>query len=193
MKKRINVNFKSYKETKKRFFKKNWAVVLVFMITSCSVQNQMSKDGFENMRKSFSANFYDRSDTITNLYSDRVYTRSLIKDFTNKDNVDYSKPVRITIKDTEMFLDFTDTNKKQQVLKFYGRRHKKRFVFYTNYETISFPILFINKEMERFSVYVSDENELIFQNRSVNEGMLLFFGAGHSSTSNYKFKILKNE
>ncbi len=193
MKKAIHENFKPFRATIHRFFKKNWPIVLVFGMASCSVQNQIDKDGFNRIPENFSANFYDKCDTIKMTYSDRSYTRSLMKDFTNRDNVDYSKPVRIAIDKRQMFLSFSDTNKKQHVLKFYGKRHKKKFVFYTNYETVSFPMLFLTKDMSRFTVYLSDENEIVFVNRNVNEGMLLLFGAGHSHTSNYKFKILKNE
>ena len=47
--------------------------------------------------------------------------------------------------------------------------------------------------MTKYTVYLPTENEILFQNKSVNEGMLLLFGASNSSGYNYQFKILKDE
>lgn len=176
-----------------RFFKSVWLLVFVFSVASCSIQNQISKDDFATIPKSLSASFYDKPDTLQYGCDLKIYTKSLVKDFAKMDNINYSKPVRITIKDKELFLNFEDANKKQHVLKFYGKRHQKKFVFYTNYETVSFPIIFIKKEMTKFSVYLPNDNEMLFENHHVNEGMFLFFGAGNDTKSNYKFKLLNNE
>ncbi len=193
MKKMISENFQSFRHIVFRFFKTKWQIVFVFAMASCSVQNQINKDDFDKIPKSFSVSFYDKPDTIAYQYDNRIYTRSLVKDFAKVDNIDYSKPIQLTLNEKELFLKFEDTNKKQHVLKFYGKRHNKRFVFYTNYETVSFPILFIKKEMSKYSIYLPNDNEVIFENHHVNEGMFLLFGAGHSSKSDYKFKLLKDE
>lgn len=174
-------------------FKIKWVYIFVLVFTSCSVQNVINKDYNKTIPKSFSANFYDKLDTLNNNYDNRVFTRSLVKDFSNVDNIDYSEPIHIQILNDELYLNFLNTNKKSFVLRFYGKLHKRKFVFYTNYETVSFPILFISKEMTKYSIYLSDDDEVIFENHNVNEGMLLMFGAGNSSKSNYKFKIIKNE
>ena len=187
MKKRISENGKSF-----WFFRPAWLLVLLG-VASCSIQNQISKDDFGNIPKNFSGIFYDQPDTLQYGYDQKIYTKSLVKDFAQMNNINYSKPVRITIKDTEMFLGFEDAHKKQHVLKFYGKRHHKKFVFYTNYETVSFPIIFIKKEMTKFSVYLPNNSEILFENHRVNEGMFLLFGAGNDSKSNYKFKLLNNE
>lgn len=189
----IGENFQSFIEIQFRTFKTKLIVVFIFGFASCSVQNQIDKDEFQSILNNFSGSFYDKLDTIPIQLDNQIHTRSFVKQFVNLENVDYSKPIELTINEKELFLGFEDVNKKQYVLKFYGKRHKKRFVFYTNYETITFPILFMKKEMTKYSVCISNNNELIFTDHNVNEGMLLLFGGGHSSKSDYKFKILKNE
>lgn len=193
MKKIISAHFKPFWQIAVRVFKTRWYVVFAFTLLSCSVQNQINKDDFHAIPKNFSASFYDVLDTLDNQYNNKIYTRSLMKGFTKGNNIDYANPIKIKIEDKELLLQFEDANKKQHVLKFFGQRQKKRFVFYTNYQTVSFPILFIQKEMTKYSVYLSDTNEIIFEEHQVNEGMFLLFGAGNSSKSDYKFKLLKNE
>lgn len=175
------------------WFGNKWPALLLILLSSCSVQNQIDKDDFNSIPKNFSAVFYDQPDTIVNPYDNSIRIRSFVKDFTDKNNIDYSKPIRIDIMKKELYLQFEDTNKKKYVLQFFGEKHNKKFVFYTNYETVSFPILFMRKEMSKYSVYLSKKDELIVENHYVNEGMLLLFGAGNSSSSDYKFKLLKNE
>lgn len=193
MKKIISENFQSVREIVFRFFKTKWQIVFVLGLASCSVQNQIDKDDFYKIPKIFSGSFYDKLDTLPNQYDNRIFTRSLIKDFANIENVNYSKPVQFTINKNEFFLNFEDTNEKQHVLKFYGKRYKKRFVFYTNYETVSFPILFISKDVTKYTIYLPDDKAIIFSNYNVNEGMFLFLGGGHSSKIDYKFKLQNNE
>lgn len=193
MKNANSQNFKSFRRVSARFFYNKWVIVLALFSTSCSIQNQSSKDHFATVPKEFSAHFYDVADTIRNSYDATFYVRSLVKNFTEPVAVNYSKPVAVTLKDNQLFLRFEDLDKKAHVLKFYGKRHKKKFIFYTNYQTVSFPVLFIKKEMSRYTLFLSDENEIIFQNQRVNEGMVLLFGAGNTSTSDYRFKLLNHE
>ena len=162
-------------------------------MASCSVQNQLDRDAFRNVPNHFSAQFYDRPDTIRYQYGDKFYIKSLLKDFIKTDLVNYSKPIEMTIKNEELFLKFEDSSQKISVLKFYGKWYRKKFVFYTNYQTVSFPGLLITKEMSRYTIFLSGDNEIIFRNHYANEGMVLFFGAGNSSVSDRKFKLLKNE
>jgi hypothetical protein len=79
---------------------------------------------------------------------------------------------------------------KEFVLQFHGKLHRKKFVFYTNYETINFPVLLMKKQMERYKIHISENNELVIQKFNVSEGMFLLFGAGTSNENIYKFKIL---
>lgn len=188
MKKMFDKNYKYV-----RFFKCIWLLVFVFSVFSCSIQNQISKDDFKVIPKGFSASFYDKLDTLQYGYDNKVFTTSLVKDFSKMQNINYSKPIGITITDKELFLNFEDVHKKQHVLKFYGRRHHKKFVFYTNYQTVSFPIIFVKKVMTKYSVYLPNDKEILFEHHHVSEGMSLFFGAGSDSKSNYKFKLLNNE
>ncbi|OYU80434.1 MAG: hypothetical protein CFE23_09260 [Flavobacterium sp. BFFFF1] len=169
-----------------------YLALLVSMI-SCSVQNQIDKSDFKRMPEHFSVSFYDKLDTLDYHYNNRIYTRSFVKDFVGLENIDFSKPIRATMNDNELFLDFEDTDKKQHVLKFYGQRRRNRFVFYTSYETVSFPVLFIKKDMTKFTVYLPNNNEILFQKHEVGEGMFLFFGGGSASKSDYKFKLLRDE
>ena len=201
MKKRIKEYFgffrekdlKKYSKTVNQYFRKKWGYICVLLITSCSVQDQISRDDNKCIPENFSAAFNDKLDTIRSQYNNQIFTRSLMKDFANVDTIDYSIPIQIRIINDKLYLKFVDTNKKEVVLKYYGKLHKKRFVFYTNYKTISFPIVLITKEMEKYSIYLSNKNEIIFDNYNVNEGMFLIIGAGNSSGFNYKFKILENE
>ncbi len=160
---------------------------------SCSVQNELNADSFKRIPKSFSGRFFDVLDTLDNPHNDRIYTRSLLKTLSNMENIDYSKPIQISIFEKELQLKFNCLNEKSVVLKIPGQRYRRRFVFYTNYETVSFPVLFIAKEMTKYTIYLPDENEILFRKHNVNEGMLLIFGAGNSYKSNTNFKLLPNE
>jgi hypothetical protein len=201
MKRTIKQNLESFNKIKilryskiiNVFLKRQSKFSIIFLITSCSVQNEANKDDYRQINNSFSAKFYDKLDTINVKYDNSFYTRSFIKEFTNNDNVDYSRPINIQIIGDVMYLQFSEINKKDYVLKFFGKCSNKKFVFYTNYETITFPILFMTKQMSKYSIYLTDENEIIFKNHEVNEGMVLLFGAGTSSNKDYKFKLLKNE
>ena len=201
MKKKIKKRLVSFREKSLNKYSKalfnNFRIcslfILLTLITSCSVQNEISKDAFKSIPTNFSASFYDKPDTIRVQYDNSIRIRSLVKDFTDMSNIDFSKPVQMNIKKNELFLKFEDNSKKEYVLKFYGKRYKKEFVFYTNYETISFPIVFMRKEMTKYSVFMPDNQSVVFVNSNVNEGMFLLFGAGSSSGYDYKFKLLKNE
>jgi hypothetical protein len=186
-------DLKEYSKILNRFLKEKWSYFFIVLLTSCSVQNEINKDDFNTIPKHFSASFYDKLDTINNQYDNQIFTRSLMKDFTNVTTIDYSKPIQLEIRNKELFLKFNDIYKKQIVLKFYGKNKRKKFVFYTNYETVSFPVLFMRKQMTEYSIYSTNNNELIFAKYNVSEGMFLMFGAGTSSKSDYKFKIIKNE
>lgn len=167
--------------------------LIMFLTSSCSIQNEVNKDDYRQISKTFSAKFYDKLDTINAQYDTRHFTRSLIKEFINKENVDYVIPIEIQINHDKLYIKFSDKDKKSYVLKYFGKCTNRKFVFYTNYKTITFPFLFMSKEMSKYSVYLSDENEIIFESYDVSEGMMLLFGAGNSSKKDYKFKIIKNE
>ncbi len=168
-------------------------VLLFYLLVSCSVQNEISKDDFRTISRNTSVLFYDKVDSIKVNYDNQVLTSSFLKDFTEMNRVNYSKPIQLDFKKNQLFLKFEDTSKKKYVLIFYGKLYKKKFVFYTNYETISFPILFITKNVTRYSIYLPSTNDILIKKTNVNEGMLLLFGAGNTSSNSYKFKILKNE
>ena len=201
MKRKIKKHLVSFREKRlnkhsKTLFKnfRVWTLfILLTLISSCSVQNEISKDAFKSIPTNFSASFYDKPDTIRVHYDNSIRVRSLVKDFTDMGDIDFSKPVQMNIKKNELFLKFEDNNKKEYVLKFYGKRYKRKFVFYTNYETVSFPVVFMRKEMTKYSVFMPDNQSVVFVNSNVNEGMFLFFGAGSSLGYDYKFKLLKNE
>ena len=186
-------NLKANFKKRLKFFETTWPFLLLILLTSCSVQNEISKDDFNRIPKDFSAHFYDQPDTIKVAYDNSIRVRSLVKDFTDLNNIDYAKPIKIDVRQKELYLKFVDTNQEEHVLQFYGEKRKKKFVFYTNYETITFPIVFMRKEMVKYSVYLSNNNDVIFENYNVNEGMFLLFGAGNSWQRDYKFKLLKNE
>ena len=173
--------------------RKRWPFIFLVFLTSCSVHNKINKDDYVPILKTFSGSFYDKLDTISAQYDGRMFTRSLLKEFTAVENIDYSKPIQISMNKTELFLSFKDINQKQYVLKFYGKLHEKRFIFYTNYKTVSFPILFISKEIEKFEINFPNEHEIVFENKSESQGMFLIFGAGGSSQLDYKFKLIRNE
>ena len=165
----------------------------LMFFASCSIENRINRDDYKELPIIFSVSFYDKLASIKSQYDTRVFTNSFVKQLTDIDNIDYSKPIQLNIIKNELFLKFQDNDKRKFILKFYGKLYNKKFVFYTNYETVSLPIIFITKNMERFTVYFPNENEIIFKKSRVDEGMLLFFGAGNSSNSEYKFKLLKNE
>ena len=180
------------KKIKYRCFEVKLTFLFLILLTSCSIQNQIDKDDFNKIPKDFSAHFYDQPDTIVYPYDNRIRVRSLIRDFTDV-IVDYSKPIRIDLQQNKLYLNFEDTNQKKYALQFFGEKRQKKFIFYTNYETISFPILFMRKEMTKYTVCLSKSDEIIFENQSVSEGIVLFFGGASSSKRDYKFKLLKNE
>lgn len=193
MKKAIIDSRNSFRSIFIWLIRKKCQLIFVLFLTSCSVHNQVNKDDYITVSKDFSGSFYDKLDTLSAQYDGRMFTRSLMKGFTEVENIDYSKPIQITINRRELFLNFEDLNQKQYVLKFYGKLHKKRFVFYTTYKTVSFPILFISKEIEKFEINFPNENEIVFENISESQGMFLIFGGGGASQLNYKFKLIRNE
>lgn len=168
------------------------ALVLLTSI-SCSVQNQWNIDNVKQLEPNLQVQFYDKLDTIPSQNDLRVFTTSFIKTFTDNEEVDYSKPISLKLENDKMFLQFSDKKKKEFVLQFYGKLRKRKFVFYTNYKTITFPGLLMSKQMEMFEIYVSESNDLVFQNYHTNEGMCLFLGAGNSYKNVYRFNIIKNE
>uniref|UniRef100_UPI00404B6D5C hypothetical protein n=1 Tax=Flavobacterium sp. TaxID=239 RepID=UPI00404B6D5C len=181
-----------------RFFKKvPWKFIFllgfVFHFISCSVHNQTNTDDYYAIPNKFSAKFYDRLDTIPNCYSNIVITRSLVKELTGNEIIDYSKPIQIDINNDELFLSFKNIFGNQYVMKFQGKLRKKKFIFYTNYETISFPILFITKNVTKYSIFLRNNKEISIENYNASEGMVLLFGAGNSWKSHYNFKLLPNE
>ena len=200
MRKIINVELESVTENDikrytimlNNYFRRKWRYVFILLLMSCSVQNEISKDDFKNIPKDLSGSFYDKLDTIGS-YDDKVFTRSLLKDLTDLETINYAVPIKIEIKKKSIFFTVEDDYKKQIVLKFYGKRYKNRFVFYKNYKTVSFPFLLMSKEMEKYRVYLTSTNEILFANNNENTGMLLFFGAGSSSNSDFQFKLFRNE
>lgn len=187
------MDLQRYSTLVNQYFKRKWRFLFLLFLTSCSVQNQINNEEFIRLPKSLSVRFYDKLDTITTQYDNRIVTRSFIKDFSNKNDIDFSKPIHLEFNQKELYLKFEDKLHTQYVLKFYGKQFNKKFVFYTNYETISFPILFMSKQMTKYSVYMSNDNEIIFEEHNINEGMLLVFGGSQSSRFDYRFKILKDE
>ncbi len=186
----IAKDLKNYSKIVNAYFRrKKFLLLISFTTISCSVQNEINTDGFKKLEPNFEVKFYDKLDTIAQ-YDIRVLTKSLIKDFIDNDKVDYSKPVSLKLEKDKMYLRFTDVYKKEFVLQFHGKLHRKKFVFYTNYETINFPFLLMKKQMERFKVCLSENNDLLIEKYKVSEGMFLLFGAGTSSENMYKFKIL---
>lgn len=186
-------NIKFYTKILYQYCKTKWYFVFLFMLLSCTIQKEIIKEDYKPIPEHLSVHFYDKLDSIVSLYDGSIRTRSLIKDFSNSDNINFLKPIQLQIVNNKLFMKFFDKNGKEYVMQFYGKRYKKKFVFYTNYKTISFPLLFISKEMTKYSVYLSDHNEIVFENINVNEGTFIIFGGGGSSQFDYKFKILKDE
>ncbi|WP_026704058.1 hypothetical protein [Flavobacterium soli] len=193
MKRILYENFESLSQFLNWCLKRKWQFAVVLCFASCTVHNHVSREDYKSIPSDFSGKFYDQLDTIVAQYNNRIYTKSFMKELANIDNINYSKPIKIDIKEKELYLSFEDVHAKQYVLKFYGKRHKSKFVFYTNYQTISFPIVFITKSVTKYSVFMPTDNEIMFEDSYVSEGMLLFFGAGSSSKSDNKFKLLQNE
>lgn len=193
MKKIIYKNFETFLMFVSWFLKRKIQAVFLLCFASCTVHNYISREDFRRIPNHFSGKFYDHLDTIVSQYDNRIYTKSFMKQLTNIENIKYSKPIKIDIKEQELYLSFEDTHAKHYVLKFYGKRHKHKFVFYTNYETISFPIVFITKNVTKYSVFMPTEKEIMFEDSHTNEGMLLLFGAGNSHKSDNKFKLIENE
>lgn len=176
-----------------RFLRKRWSYFLLGLFASCGVQNSINTDDFKRISPDFKARFYDQLDTIRYQNDSKVYTRSLIKDLVQLETIDYSQPIGIEIKKDKLFIQFQDQAKKRYVIQYFGKLSTNKFVFYTNYETINFPIVYISKSVSKYTIYLSDLNEMIVKDFTENDGMVLFFGAGGSSSTTYKFKLIKNE
>lgn len=189
-------DLKQYSKIVNQYFKRKCRFVFLFLIflTSCSVQNQINKEEFKRVPKTMSVRFYDKLDTIRyGECENNFFTTSFIKNLTNKENIDYSKSIEVKVIDNQLYIKFYDNLDKFNVLKFYGKRYRKRYVFYINYETISFPFLFISKQMTKYTIEIPDYNSILFKRNYSNEGMLLIFGAGNSSEKEYIFKTIRYE
>lgn len=169
---------------------KTAAFFVLLTTISCSVQNEIDKDDFKQLKPDFNVSFYDKLDTIRSEHTPGFFTKSFMKLFTDEIDVDYAKPISLKLEKDKMYLSFSDLNKKEFVLQFDGKLHKKKFVFYTNYKTINFPLLLVTKEMKRYEIYISENTDLLVEKYAVSEGMMLCFGAGHSYKNIYRFKIL---
>ncbi|MFD2909993.1 hypothetical protein ACFSX9_14760 [Flavobacterium ardleyense] len=186
-------DLKKYSKMLNLYFKRKSRFIFVFFLASCSVQNHVSKEDYRKVPKNLTVDFYYKLDTVYYNPNTDFFARSFVKDFTEISHIDYNVPMQLQIKNDLLFLKFSDKNKKQYVLQFYGKRYKKKFVFYTNYKTITFPFLFMTKEVTKYSIYLPTDNDIAFHNQSVHEGMLLLFGGSSSSGFNYQYKILKDE
>ncbi len=186
-------DLKKYSRVVNRYFKRKFRFVFVLFLASCSVQNQINKEEFEKTPKKLSVRFYDKLDTIQHQYGNQFFTRSLINEFTDKKNINYNEPIELKLQKDDLYITFQDILRKQFVIKINGKRHRKRFVFYTNYETISFPVILISKQMTKYSIEFPNNETVLFKRNYTSEGMFLLFGAGSSSEKEYIFKIIKDE
>ena len=186
-------DLKRYSRIVNRYFKRKFRFVFVLFLVSCSVQDAINKEEFDKIPKSMSVRFYDKLDTIQHQYGNQFFTRSFVNEFTDKKNIDYGEPIELKLQKDDLYIKFQDTLKKQFVIKVSGKRYRKRFVFYTNYETVSFPVIFISKQMTKFVLEFPNDDSILVKRADTNEGMALFFGAGSSSENKYIFKIIKDE
>ena len=186
-------DLKRYSRIVNRYFKRKFRFVFAFFLVSCSVQDAINKEEFEKIPKSMSVRFYDKLDTIQHQYGNQFFTRSFVNEFTDKKNIDYGEPIELKLQKDDLYIKFQDTLKKQFVIKVSGKRYRKRFIFYTNYETVSFPVIFISKQMTKFVLEFPNDDSILVKRADTNEGMALFFGAGSSSENKYIFKIIKDE
>lgn len=186
-------DLKRYSRIVNRYFKRKFRFFFVFFLVSCRVQDAINKEEFEKIPKSMSVRFYDKLDTIQHQYGNQFFTRSFVNEFTDKKNIDYGEPIELKLQKDDLYIKFQDTLKKQFIIKVSGKRYRKRFVFYTNYETVSFPVIFISKQMTKFVLEFPNDDSILVKRADTNEGMALFFGAGSSSENKYIFKIIKDE
>ena len=186
-------DLKRYSRMVNLYFKRKFRFVFVLFLVSCSVQDAINKEEFEKIPKSMSVRFYDKLDTIQHQYGNQFFTRSFVNEFTDKKNIDYGEPIELKLQKDDLYIKFQDTLKKQFVIKVSGKRYRKRFIFYTNYETVSFPVIFISKQMTKFVLEFPNDDSILVKRADTNEGMALFFGAGSSSENEYIFKIIKDE
>ena len=186
-------DLKKYSRVVNRYFKRKFRFVFVLFLASCSVQNQINKEEFKKTPKKLSVRFYDKLDTIQHQYGNQFFTKSLINEFTDKKNIDYTKPIELKLQKDDLYITFQDVLRNQFVIKINGKRYRNRFVFYTNYETISFPVILISKQMTKYSIEFPNNETVLFKRNYTSEGMFLLFGAGSSSEKEYIFKIIKDE
>lgn len=186
-------DLKQYSKIINQYFKRKWRFVFVFFLVSCSVQNVIVQDEYKKIPKQMSVRFYDKLDTIQHQYGNQFFTRSFMNEFTDKKNIDFSVPIELQLLKDDLYIKFQDDFNKQFVIKVSGKRKRKRFVFYLNYQTVSFPIIFITKQMIRYTIEFPKDDEVMIRRNSTNEGMALFLGGGSSSENEYIFKIVKDE
>lgn len=186
-------DLKQYSRIINQYFKRKWRFVFVFVLVSCSVQNQIEKGDFKKIPRKVSVRFYDKLDTIQHQYGNQAFTRSFINEFTDKKNIDFNVPIELQLLKNDLYVKFQDNLKKQFVIKVSGNRKQKRFVFYLNYETVSFPVIFISKQMTRYTIEFPTNDSILISRSYTNEGMLLFLGGGNSYQNEYLFKIIKDE
>lgn len=166
-------DLKQYSRIINQYFKRKWRFVFVFALVSCSVQNQIEKADFKKIPKTMKVRFYDKLDTIQHQYGNQSFTRSFINEFTDKKNIDFSVPIELQLQENDLYVKFQDDFKKQFVIKVSGKRKRKRFVFYLNYETVSFPIIFISKQMIRYTIEFPTNDSILISRSYTNEGLSL--------------------
>lgn len=188
-------DLKKYSKKVNLYFKRKFRFVFVVILVSCSAQSPIESENYEKFPENFSAHFYDKLDTLQPVSScdQRIYTRSFLKNFTQNETVNYQVPLEIKIRNEKIFLRFEDIFHNYHVIQFYGKKYKDKYVFYTNYKTISFPVLFTTKEMTKYICSLQNNNEFVVKEYSVNEANLFFLGAGNAYNQVYRFKILNHE
>lgn len=182
-------DLQNYSKMLNRYFKKRWRIMLFFLCVSCGVQQETSKGYFKKIPKEFQGSFYDNLETV-GTFEAKVITKSFMKNLTSS-NVNYNKPIIVKIQRNTLFIKFEDMDCKSYVMQFYGKRNKNKFVFYTHYKTVSVPLILVTKEMVKYKIKLTQNNEIVFTNNSENSAMLLVFGDGRSYDFEYQFKLLE--
>jgi hypothetical protein len=161
--------------------RKSLMVLLLFSIVSCKTSQEVKKiphRNLEQLNKKISGAF------CNSVITQSGYEVKLSRFFRlyETDSV-----TAINSNKNQITVTFYDYLGKKRYKTFEGKFTRKFFQFHLDYETTTLPPLLIQHQEDRIRLSLDNEANLIINNYSASQGMLLFFGAGHSGTSQYQF------
>lgn len=164
-----------------KFKRMSFMMLILFSIVSCKSSQEVKKIPYRNLERLHSKIAGDFSNSVITQGGYKVKLSRFFRLY-ETDSV-----TAINSNKNQITVTFYDYLGKKGYKTFEGKFNRKFFQFHLDYETTTLPPLLIQHQEDRIRLSLDKEANLIINNFSASQGMLLFLGAGHSGTSQYKF------